>query len=34
VRTAGTSDTDANSFGLDLTRFEFWRASAGLVVTF
>ena len=34
VRTAGTSDTDANPFGLDLTRFEFWRASAGLVVKF
>lgn len=34
VRTAGTSDTDANPFGLDLTHFEFWRASAGLVVTF
>jgi hypothetical protein len=34
VRTAGTSDSDANPFGLDLTRFEFWRASAGLVVTF
>jgi len=34
VRTTGTSDADANPFGLDLTRFEFWRASAGLVVTF
>jgi opacity protein-like surface antigen len=34
IRTAGTSDSDANPFGLDLTRFEFWRASAGLVVTF
>lgn len=34
VRTAGASDTDANPFGFDLTRFEFWRASAGLVVTF
>ena len=34
VRTAGTSDSDANPFGLDLTRFEFWRASAGLVVKF
>jgi hypothetical protein len=34
LRTAGTSDSDANSFGLDLTRFEFWRASAGLVVKF
>jgi hypothetical protein len=33
-RTAGTSDADANPFGLDLTRFEFWRASAGLVVKF
>lgn len=33
-RTAGTSESDANPFGLDLTRFEFWRASAGLVVTF
>lgn len=33
-RTAGTSDSDANPFGLDLTRFEFWRASAGLVVKF
>jgi hypothetical protein len=33
-RTVGTSDSDANPFGLDLTRFEFWRASAGLVVTF
>ena len=34
LRTAGTSDSDANPFGLDLTRFEFWRASAGLVVKF
>ena len=34
VRTAGMSDSDANPFGLDLTRFEFWRASAGLVVKF
>jgi opacity protein-like surface antigen len=34
LRTAGTSDSDANPFGLDLTRFEFWRASAGIVVTF
>jgi hypothetical protein len=34
MRTAGTSDSDANPFGLDLTRFEFWRASAGLVVKF
>jgi opacity protein-like surface antigen len=34
IRTAGTSDSDANPFGLDLTRFEFWRASAGLVVKF
>ena len=33
-RTAGESDSDANPFGLDLTRFEFWRASAGLVVKF
>ena len=32
LRTAGTSDADANPFGLDLTRFEFWRAYAGLVV--
>jgi hypothetical protein len=34
LRTAGSSDSDANPFGLDLTRFEFWRASAGLVVKF
>jgi Outer membrane protein beta-barrel domain len=34
IRTAGTSDSDANPFGLDLTRFEFWRAYAGLVVKF
>jgi len=34
MRTAGTSDSDSNPFGLDLTRFEFWRASAGLVVKF
>jgi hypothetical protein len=34
LRTAGTSDSDVNPFGLDLTRFEFWRASAGLVVKF
>jgi Outer membrane protein beta-barrel domain len=34
IRTAGTSDSDANPFGIDLTRFEFWRASAGLVVKF
>jgi hypothetical protein len=34
IRTAGSSDSDANPFGLDLTRFEFWRASAGLVVKF
>ena len=29
-----TSDADANPFGLDLTRFEFWRAYAGLIVKF
>jgi opacity protein-like surface antigen len=34
VRTAGTSDSDANPFGVDLSKFEFWRVSAGLVVTF
>jgi opacity protein-like surface antigen len=34
VRTAGTSDSDANPFGLDLSKFEFWRVSAGLVVKF
>jgi hypothetical protein len=34
IRTAGPSDSDANPFGLELTKFEFWRASAGLVVTF
>jgi hypothetical protein len=34
LRTAGRSDADANPFGLDLTRFEFWRAAAGIVVTF
>ncbi len=34
VRTAGSSDSGANPFGLDLSRFEFWRAAAGLVVTF
>src|SRR5262245_31068462 len=34
VRTAGTSDSDANPFGLDLSRFEFWRTSAGLVFRF
>ncbi len=34
IRTVGTSDSDANPFGLDLSRFEFWRASAGLVVRF
>jgi hypothetical protein len=34
MRTAGMSDSDANPFGLDLARFEFWRASAGLVVKF
>jgi hypothetical protein len=34
MRTAGSSDSDVNPFGLDLTRFEFWRASAGLVVKF
>jgi Outer membrane protein beta-barrel domain len=33
-RTTGTSDADVNSFGLDLSRFEFWRAYAGLVVKF
>jgi hypothetical protein len=34
MRTTGSSESDANPFGLDLTRFEFWRASAGLVVNF
>ena len=34
IRTTGTSDADVNPFGLDLSKFEFWRASAGLVVTF
>lgn len=33
-RTAGSSDSDANGFGIDVTRFEFWRASAGLFVSF
>ena len=33
-RTTGDTESDANPFGLDLTRFEFWRASAGLFVTF
>jgi opacity protein-like surface antigen len=35
IRTVDTSDTiETNPFGLDLSRFEFWRASAGLVVKF
>jgi hypothetical protein len=34
IRTVRSSDTDANPFGLDFSRFEFWRAYAGLVVKF
>jgi hypothetical protein len=30
----GNALSEANPFGIDLTRFEFWRASAGLVVKF
>jgi len=33
-RGLGKSDEDANSFGLDLSTFHFWRTSVGLTVRF
>ena len=34
VRTMGATDTDVHPFGLDFSKFHFWRVSVGLVATF